>query len=344
MSPTVRAATLMNFAEVSRAHGLNPLGLIRQLGLDGRVLTQPDMRLPATAVVALLEAAADASGCETFGLQMAESRRLSDFGALSLLITHQPTLREVLRTLGEYRLLVNEALTIHVEETDSTVVVREDLMVTGPRGARQAYELAVGVMVRICKSLLGQRWRPSSVNFTHSAPRDLSVHTRIFGRELAFNSDFNGVVCALADLDYANPAADPVLAGYARTFVQTLRRSDQGSVVGEVQRAIHLLLPSGQATIERVAESSGLSARTLQRRLDDQGADFRSILDDVRSDLALRFVANEAYSLTRVAQLLGYSQSSTFTRWFHAKFGLAPSQWRRSGAAGAARAARAELT
>jgi AraC-like DNA-binding protein len=326
----------MNFAEVARQFGLNPARLVRQMGLDPRVLTLTDLRIPAAKVVALLEAAALESECETFGLRMAESRRLSDFGALSLLITHQPTLREVLTTLGQYRHLVNETLIIQVEETASAVVVREDLLLTSPTGARQAYELAVGVLVRIFRALLGARWRPLSVEFTHGAPRDLSVHHRLFGHEVIFDSDFNGVVCSLADLDRANPSADPVMAGYARNFVDTLPRAGQRSILGEVQKAIHLLLPTGQATLERVAESIGVPQRTLQRRMADQGADFRQVLDEVRCDLALRFVANEAFTLTRVSQLLGYSQSSTFTRWFHGRFGLAPSDWRRREAAGGA--------
>jgi AraC-like DNA-binding protein len=326
MASTVRAATLLNFADVARQFGLNPVRLVRAMDLDPRVLTTPDLRIPADRVVALLEAAVVESGCETIGLRMAESRRLSDFGELSLLIAHQPTLREVLVTLGHYRRLLNETLVIHVEEADGVVVVREDLLVTA--GARQAYELAVGVLVRIFRALLGARWQPLSVNFAHGAPKELSVHHRVLGHALIFDADFNGVVCALSDLDRVNPSADPVMAGYARTYVETLPRAGQRSILGEVQKAIHVQLAAGQASLERIADQVGMAPRTLQRRLAEEGADFTQVLDEIRCDLALRFVANPTFTLTRVGQLLGYSQSSTFTRWFHAKFGLTPSEWR----------------
>lgn len=329
MTPRVRAATLMNFAEVCRQAGENPVAILRAAGLDPRALTLPDIRVEAVRVVEALELAAARSGCETIGLRMAESRRLSDFGALSLLITHQPTLREVLETLARYRTLLNETLAITVETTDRTVVVREDLLISRAGGARQSYELAIGVMVRVFRALLGPRWRPLSVNFTHAAPSDLSVHRRMFGEEVRFGSDFNGVICDEADLDRRNPAADPALAAYARGFVDALPNATRRALADEVRKAVQLLLPTGSATLPRVAESIGASPRTLQRRLERQGVDFRQLVDEVRADLALRFVAEESCSLTRVSQLLGYSQSGAFTRWFKARFGLAPSAWRR---------------
>lgn len=329
MVATVRAATLLNYAEVARQVGLNPVRMLRLVDIDLRALAHPDLRIPAANVGALLEVSALESGCETFGLRMAESRQLSDFGALSLLIRHQPTLREVLATLSQYRDLLNETLAIQVEETDRTVIVREDFLIPMPAGGRQAYELAIGVLYRIFRALLGARWQALSVNFTHAAPQDLLVHRRLFGTELVFNSAFNGVVCASDDLDRINPTADPAMAGYARNFVETLPRAGRHTVVGEVQKAIHLLLPAGEASLERVADSVGLGPRSLQRRLADQGAEFRQLLDEVRGDLALRYLKSDAHSLTHIAQMLGYSQISAFTRWFSARFGMSPSAWRK---------------
>lgn len=280
----------------------------------------------------LLEIAAVESNCDTFGLRMAESRRLSDFGALSLLIAHQASVRQVLATLGRYRYLLNETLALQVEETERTVIIRENLLVTTPDSARHAHELAIGVLVRIFRGLLGERWRPMSVNLAHGPPADLAVHYRILGPDVVFYSDFNAVVCSSDDLDRVNPAADSAMADYARTFVDMLPLSGRRSLASEVRQTIHLLLPAGHATLNRVAESVGVPARTLQRRLATQGSDFRQMVDDVRGDLALRFVADQTDSLTRVSQLLGYSQSSAFSRWFHSKFGLSPTAWRKTRA------------
>jgi hypothetical protein len=194
------------------------------------------MRIPGDNVADLLETSAVQSGCPTFGLQMAESRRLSDFGALSLLITHQATMRDALMTLVQYPPPAERVLVVSVEEAGDTVVVREELLVGGPAQLRQAYELAIGVMFRLFRSVLGPRWRPLSVNFTHGPPGDLTVHRRVFGAIVEFNSDFDGLTCSRADLDAPNPSADPMLAKFAERYVRTLPQAEQGSLALDVRR------------------------------------------------------------------------------------------------------------
>lgn len=330
MTTLIRAAGLTNYASVACQVGLNPRTLLRKVGLSETVLADPDQRVASAAVVELLEESAQGSGCPTFGLRMAESRQLSDFGAMSLLLTHQATLGDALRTFIEYRHLLNEAVAIHLEEAGDTVIVRTEVVTDAPASSRQATELALGVLFRMCNALLGSHWRPYSVNFSHAAPPDLQVHRRVFGTaaNMEFNSDFNGFVCSATDLQQKNPTADPVMARYAERFLETLPVANDSSVLREVRRAVYLFLPMGRATIELVAQGVGLNVRTLQRQLEDAGSTFSDLLNEVRRDLALRYMQNENYPLGRVAELLGYAMPSSFTRWFTAQFGIAPAVWR----------------
>ena len=158
----VRSAALSNYAEVAAWAGLDPGAMLRGVGVDLRALTDPDIRIPTESVVDLLEASASRSGCESFGLRMAETRRLSDLGALSLLITHQPTMRDALMTVVEHRSLLNPSLVVAVEEHADVVVIREELLLTGHGAMRQSYELAIGVLYRMFRAVLGSRWRPAS--------------------------------------------------------------------------------------------------------------------------------------------------------------------------------------
>jgi AraC-like DNA-binding protein len=328
MPVLVRAATLSNFAEVAQQASLNPRAMLREVGLDPAVLTDPEMRIPAGAVFSLLENAARASGWRNFGLRMAESRRLADFGAISLLIAHQASLREGLETTIRHLHMINAALTIEVEDLGDLVIIREGLLVDDASPTSQAYELAIGAMFRMCNALLGARWRPQMVIFTHKAPDDLSVHRRMFGPNVLFEGDFNGVVCSGADLDRANPSADPKMANYARRYVDELGGRDRASTSDEVRKAIYHLLPSGRASIAQAAQSLGLTVRTLQRRLEAEEEEFSTLLNNVRREAALRRLENPNLSLTHLAGLLGYRQLSSFSRWFTAEFGVSPTAWR----------------
>jgi AraC-like DNA-binding protein len=326
----VRAAVLTNYTEVARHLGLDPGQMLRKHGLRPKLLADQEQRIPLEAVVALLEDSAALSASPAFGLRMAESRQLADFGAVSLLLTHQPTLRAALETVVEFRHLLNEAIAIHLEDAGTLVIVREEVLVGTPGGSRQTIELALGVLCRMCSALLGPGWRPRGVKFTHGAPPDESVHRRVFGGNPEFGCEFNGIVCSAADLDRPNPTADPAMARYAKRFLQELQPANrEDTTVLEVRKAIYLMLPMGRASIEQIAQGLGFNVRTLQRQLDEAGMSFSELLDEVRSDLVLRYLDNHDFSLAQVAELLGYGMPSSFTRWFSGRFGMAPVVWRR---------------
>jgi AraC-like DNA-binding protein len=322
---------LSNYADVARQVGLDPMTGLRQFGLDSRLLTEPDLRVPAAAVAALLEYSAEASGCITFGLRMAESRRLSDFGAIGLLLRHERSLRDVLGAMMRYRTFLNEALVIRIDDFDDVVVVREDLFIEGIAHPRQSYELALGVLYRLCCAVLGARWRPLSVHFSHKAPDGLDTHRRVFNAECVFDSEFNGMACSPADLDRVNPAGDPRLARYAEQFMHSLPHVATQSMTEDVSRAIQMLLPMHRASISGVASRLGMNVRTLQRRLQAENIVFAELLAQVRRELAQLYLADKGRSLTHVASMLGYGQLSSFTRWFTAEFGVSPSSWRAAG-------------
>ena len=329
MTAFVRAAALGSYPEVARRAGLDPVPMLRGAGLEPGRLADPDARLPAATVVALLEESARRAHRETLGLEMAESWRMSDFGALSLLLAHQRTLRAALEATIRYRHLLNDTVTMSIEDEGGLVILREELVAEGgAASSRQAIELALGVVFRIFRALLGPDWKPRAVRFVHPPPREPRVHRRIFGPNVHFNAEFNGIVCVAADLDRPNPSADPAMAGHAQRYLESLPGAGDASVVQEVRRTIHVLLPRGRASIEHVAGALHTHPRALQRRLEAEGESFTALLDASRRALVERYLDNPAYSLTQVSELLGYGFPSSFTRWFVGAFGVSPATWR----------------
>jgi AraC-like DNA-binding protein len=92
-------------------------------------------------------------------------------------------------------------------------------------------------------------------------------------------------------------------------------------VLGDVRRAVLLLLPSGRCTIQQVAQYLGVVCRTVQRRLAEHGQTYSSVVNDIRKELATRHVLEGDRPLAEVAGLLGFSAPSGLSRWFHHEFG-----------------------
>lgn len=328
----VRSAVLAHYLDVTDRLGFNPQSLLSQLGLNRAILQTHDQPIPARAAVDLLELTAQACQCESLGLLMAENRQFSDLGPVSLLLTHQRTVRDAIHTTIQYRHLLNEGLAMYVEDAGELTLVREEVLAEGARSLRQATELAVGVLCYIFRALLGPQWRPHSANFVHSAPADLEVHKRVFRCKLQFDDDFNGLVCPSSDMQTPIAVADPVMARYAQSFIEAIPGTAGHSVTQDVRRSIYLLLPMGRASIAQIARSMGLNVRTLQRRLDEDGVTFSGLINAVRMELAQRYIANPKYPLGRIADLLGYSNHSAFTRWFIAQFKQTPQEVRAQNA------------
>jgi AraC-like DNA-binding protein len=335
MSILVRAACLTNYSEVARAGGLDPARMLVQAGLSPRVESEPDLMIPVERVGELLQASALKSGNESFGLCMAESRMLSNLGAVGMLIRDQATLRDSLDLLMRYQVLLNGSLSLMIETHADVVVLREEVKPGNPQQpTRQRIELALGVMLRLMRQFLGADWQPRRVCFEHPAPRDARVHHRLFGQRVEFNAEMNCIVCAKADLDARNPSADPAMARYAQQMLDASVKRQRPTMVEDVRRTTLLLLPSGRCTIEQVAEHLGVPSRTLQRGLAEQGQSFSSMVNEIRRELATRHVIETDRPLIEVAMLLGFSAPSAFARWYAGQFGCSARKSRAARVAG----------
>jgi AraC-like DNA-binding protein len=325
MPVMIRSASLTNFADIARKVGLDPVRMVSEFGLPGRSLRSPDMRVSADAVRQLLEAAAERSGAEGFGLLMAETRQLSALGPAGLLIREAPTLRDALAVLARYSRQINEALFLTIEETGDVVVLREKIIVGRAGPVRQSTELALGVVFRILQGFLGSEWRPRRVCFAHDAPADGSVHARLFGRRVEFGADFNGIVCARADLDLRNANIDPAMARFARKLLDEGEIQEGPAMSARVRELVATLLESGRCTVEQVARHLNVNRRTIHRQLAREDKSYADILDAVRREQVGRYLRNRNLTLAQVSALLGFSAPSGFSRWYRRQFGATAS-------------------
>lgn len=327
MKPLARYAALNGYVDLARALGLDPRPLMKGAGLDPAGLGQQDRWIPAAAIARLLEGSATASGRQDFGLQLAERRRFANLGPLSLVIRDEPDVRSAVRLLMRYERTYNESLRLHLSEANGVATIRVALDFGELLEARQSLELAVGVLHRLLRGFLGARWHPLAVCLPHPAPRDQDTHRRVFGPGTRFDHEFAGIVCYTADLDSPNRMADPQLRPYAQHLLDSLAARDEATMLDRVREVIELLLPTGRCSADQVARSLGVDRRTVHRHLAGGGQTFSSLVDGIRVQLAIRMVQNRGRPLTEVAQLLGFSSPSNFSRWFRGRFGCAPSQW-----------------
>ena len=328
MPRLIRSATLTGYLDVAKAVGLDAHRMLARFGLPAACLTDPEIRISAAAVALILEESAQQSGRPDFGLRLAERRSLSNIGALALLVREQPTIRRAIDVLIGYMHLHSEAILLSLEVRKDTAVLKLGFDVGRPVPLQQAVDLGLGFLHRSLQQLLGASWKPRAVHFVHGRPPRSDAHRRFFGTEVAFSQEFNGIVCRAADLDAALPASDAAMARHVQQYLDTLAARPRATMTAQVRECIYTMLPSGLCSADHVAKRLGVDRRTIHRHLAREGETFSSVLDSVRSELVTRYVDNRDRPLSAIADLLGFSALSAFSRWFRATFGSSVSDWR----------------
>ena len=177
----------------------------------------------------------------------------------------------------------------------------------------------------------GTSTRLSPVRVEFIEPRGhLKVVERHFGCPIVCGAARNAIVFRAADAQrpFVTRNAE-LLAMLAPQFEEELKQEHRDeNFVERVRVAIQQRLTGQRPTIEDIADTLHVSPRTLQRRLQEEGASFQRVLDDARHDLARHYLNNPVLELNEAAYLLGYEDGNSFVRAFRSWEGVPPARWR----------------
>ncbi len=147
-----------------------------------------------------------------------------------------------------------------------------------------------------------------------------AVYRKFFGVTPRFGMPVNGILLERATLDGFLPGRSRHLRQAALAYLRSLGPPHANTFTLNVRQITRSLLQSGDCTPDRVAQALGLHPRTLQRRLKDEGTAFETIKDEVRREVAEALLAQPRVSLSQIALMLDYANSSAFSRsarrWF----------------------------
>ena len=324
-----RAVSLHSYLDVAAFVGIDGPRLLKSAGFAPSDLEDPEARLPAVAAIGILERSARLSGYDSFGIRMAECRSFASLGPVSLLLERLSTVGELLEVLQKAHRLFNDVLFISSDRSEHVVSAKFDLV--SPFDRPQASDLTIGLGYIALAGASHGRWSPEAVHFTHKAPNDRATFERFFRAPLEFNSDFNGFSFGASALNTTLPLADAAMAANARRLLETIKMPALRAPVSDHARhSIALLLPAGRATVGDVARNLNRTSRVLQRQLREEGCTFAALLNQVRRDLAVRYLSGSPQSMTSISENLGYGNVGSFTRWFDGEFSMPPSAWRKA--------------
>lgn len=271
-----------------------------------------------------------AAGPDDHGLpfRYAAALRPDDLGALGLALKTASTVGDALHRLVRYILVLSDTLEYELVDRPGGQVIALTGRPGLRRGAALANECALAAITSTLRQIVGVRLVPREVTFRHAAPADAGPHRAFFGCPVTFGAPLDGVHLSADALARRTLLGDEGLSAYLLAQLDALRADTADrSIAAAVRGAVADALPDGPPSRAQVARRLGMSERTLQRRLADDGASFQDLSTQARRDAAEALLRAGSHNLAEVAFLTGFSDQSAFTRAFKRWTGSTPAQW-----------------
>lgn len=334
--PYIRATSLIGFDTYCAGFGVDGQEIIRQVGLPERTLRSPDMLISYRRMVAAIEKASRASGRPAFALEWAEAMpdHFPTLGPIALLAKFTRRLDEWIDASLEYWSYHTNGFTMRLLDDEKTGEVA--FRYTGDpfeEDGRQIKELIFGCIFNAACRVTGHlEERPIEMRFRHPAPADLRPHGEVFKCPVVFDCDYDEIVFERRYLSFPTNGNFAILKSvvglYMKSRIRAIPQSEH-SLSYEVSLALATVLGSGRSSIGFIAEALGMSPKKLQRLLADEGTTFSEILDRVRHSSARRMLRGSRAPVARIAGLLDYSSTASFSLAFKRWTGMSPLNFRR---------------
>lgn len=327
---TIQASAVRKIVNFAARYEVSAQSLYQAVNLDPEVLQNPDHRIPFAQLVSLYEQAARLTGDEAFGMHLGESIDPRVFDVLGYAAINSATVGEAFARVARYHSIWTDGAQLDLETGKATASVLYRYVDQRLGDCRQDTEMTLAAFAALGRLITTTDWAPLEVRFTHLAPRDLSEHARVFRSPVRFDAGVNELILDSATLALPIAKADPGLCAVLDRHAAELlaRYPRQDLLIDQVRNLLRNELHGGDPALERIATKLGMSVRTLQRRLREQHTSHHELLDQMRKDLAIRYLNEPAMALCEMAYLLGFSERSAFHRAFKRWTGTTPSEFR----------------
>lgn len=313
-----------------RAAGIAPGPLLKKAGLTEQQIGDRGVRLKVHQQIRFLNLVAEAIDDECLGFHLALAPDLRELGLLYYVAASSDDLERAVRRTARYGSMVNEGFALRCLDGDEMGLAMRYVGVSRHLDRHQM-EFSLTLLVRLVRQLTGVQLAASRVTLRHRRGNRSSELSAFLGCDIDFAEPADEIAFPAGTRNIPFVSADPYLNELLIASIEealSRRSATQGSLRTAVENALAPLLPHGKARVSEIARQLGLSQRTLARRLVAEGLTYSEILESLRRDLAGQYLAEPGLSISQVAWLLGYEETSAFTHAFKRWMGMTPREAR----------------
>jgi len=311
-------------------NGVSPLPIFRAAHIDPKMMRDMNARYSQATLIDLWSRTAEAIDDPDFGLQAGEVWHPAFMHALGYAWMSSSSLRTALQRLVRYIHIVNQSSQVEISETEDQLTLTWK-NIGFETDTPWISDIRISMLLAMCRANFGTDLNPISVSLFRQAPPKTGRYYEHFKCPVTFSAEQDSLTLSLADVDKELPSSNVLMSQvHDQIMIKYLAGLNDDNIIERVKTAIIELLPDGRMSDVKVAEMLFMSNRTLQRKLAAQNTSFKTILVEVRENLALQYIRDSRLTLTELSFQLGFSEMSAFSRAFKQWTGASPKQYRQA--------------
>jgi AraC-like DNA-binding protein len=316
-------------AQALEIEGIESRELFEKAGIPYLSTTDPGMRIETRKISTLFRYAVEATQNPSFGLKLSTHVHPGTFHALGYSLFSSNTLDDLCKRLVRFFLLLSSNAQHHLQVNEDTY--RLTLEVTNPDVCFETVDGWLGCIILFCRRIYRADFSPVRVELIRPRPAShVEDFNRFFKASVVFSAKENAIYFDKKDMLTPLPAGSTELARRNdEVVIEHLARLDRADIIRQVEAKIAELLPLGECNKEQVASLLNMSSRNLQNKLDNKSTSYQEILDNLRLGLARQYIEEKNMPISQITYLLGFSDTSNFSRAFRRWTGQSPRDFRK---------------
>ena len=199
-------------------------------------------------------------------------------------------------------------------------------------GVGQIGDGALAIVLLVLRSLCGRAWKPVEVKIAHRRPKNARPYRGLFKAPISFDAPRFALVVPAKLLDRQLPGANAAAEAAIEAVIARAGAVRPLSLTLRVKRIVAAMLVGCSPSFPQIASALGMSARTLRRRLADEGTTVTVNLDEAKAEFARQLIVETRMSIHEIAQTLHYAKPGAFSRAYKCWMGMTPLSARKAAA------------
>jgi AraC-like DNA-binding protein len=306
--------------------------ILRNVNLTADEVHSPKSRISLVDLMTACKNAIRLSSDPHLPYRIGTSIHISAYGIYGFAILCSPDFRKAMAFAELYHALAAPLATIEFAKEKgfaSWGIEPNARAATDPQVYRFITEMQIGIHISLMRDIMGSAFAPHEIWLTYPEAADFGLPADQVGCDVRLTSPRNQIVFQSTWLDQVaslgNKTTYPTIVALCDDLLDDLKL--RIGIAGNI-RALLLRDIANPPTFAAVAKILGANERSLRRQLQQQGLSFRGLLDELRTQIALKYLRTTKLANEEIALALGFSDAANFRRAFHRWTNKAPSEIR----------------